>query len=94
MKFVKTTVSYSRALEQRESEEGLDLAAMDIDDLLTLIEDIPGWDYPLAEDCMGELARRAGIDTHAYFRDAGYAKDYNDLWLDAAIALGYDFDAE
>ena len=82
-------MTYKEALELNESKAGLDLGSMGLDDLLALIDDIPGWDYPLAEDAMSELAKRAGIDLREYFTEG--TRDYSDLWVDAAEKLDVDF---
>ena len=86
-------ITYKDALERNESREGLSLADLSLADLLGIIEEIPGWDYPLADECMGELARRAGIDQAEYFRDdddedsAPHGYDYNDLYADCVGIL-------
>lgn len=81
-------MTYKKALELNESKQGLDLESLTNESLLALIYEIPGWDYPLAEDCMEELARRAGIDKAAFFEDD---RDYSDLWAACADKLGIDF---
>ena len=82
-------MKYAKALEINESAAGLDISEMSLDDLLELIDEIPGWDYPLAEECMVDLARRAGISPVEFFDDSD--RDYSDLWLACAEALGVDF---
>lgn len=81
-------MTYAEAREKNESKEGLDLGEISLDNLLALIEELPGWDYPLAEDFMNELAKRAGIDTDKYFEEAD--RDYSDLYVDATEKLGVD----
>ena len=94
-------MTYKEALEQNESMNGLDFSSLELSDLLSIIDEIPGWDYPLAEEAMDELARRAGIDTDTYFGgynspsefpDDGlpHGMDYNDLYADAVEMLGGD----
>lgn len=82
-------INYKTALELNESRDGLDLKSLSLEDLLALIEEIPGWDYPLGEESILELARRAGIDAKEYFDTSD--KDYSDLWSDSAEALGVEF---
>lgn len=82
-------MTYKEALELNESAAGLDLAELTIEELGNLIDEIPGWDYPLAEDCMAELSARAGINPDEFF--AAGDKDYNDLWVVCAESLGIDF---
>lgn len=79
-------ITYAEALEKNESKYGLDLGEISLDNLLALIEELPGWDYPLAEDFMNELARRAGINADKYFAEAD--RDYSDLYVDATDKLG------
>lgn len=81
-------ITYAEALEKNESKNGLDLGEISLDNLLALIEELPGWDYPLAEDLMHELAKRAGIDTAEYFTAAD--RDYSDLYVDATDKLGVE----
>ena len=82
-------MTYKEALELNESKAGLDLGELSLNELLAIIDEVPGWDYPLAEELMTELAKRAGIDTEEYFD--GTDRDYSDLWSDAADKLGVDF---
>lgn len=81
-------ITYKDALEMNESKAGLDLGEISLDNLLSLIEELPGWDYPLAEDLMHELAKRAGIDTDKYFAEAD--RDYSDLYTDATDKMSAD----
>lgn len=78
-------MNYKEALEMNESKAGLDLRDMELSDLLALIDEIPGWDYPLAEEAMTELARRAEIDVNEFFEESD--KDYSDLWAAATEKL-------
>jgi hypothetical protein len=80
-------MTYKTALELNESK-GLDLESLTNDSLMALIDEIPGWDYPLAEDCMEELAKRAGIDKAKFFEGN---RDYSDLWTACADKLGIDY---
>ena len=82
-------MTYKEALELNESKAGLDLRELPLADLLDLIEEIPGWDYPLGEESVKELARRAEIDVVEYFAEG--TKDYSDLWAEAAGRLGLDW---
>ena len=82
-------MTYKEALEVNESTAGLDLESLPLSDLLELIEEIPAWDYPLGEESVKELARRADIDVSAFFD--GTDRDYSDLWAAAAEKLGVDF---
>lgn len=82
-------MTYKEALEKKESASGLDLDEMRLEDLQQLIDDIPGWDYPLAEDCINEFAKRAGINPKDFFEESD--RDYNDLWAACAEALHIDF---
>lgn len=75
-------MTYKEALEKNESREGLTFSEISLSDLLTLIDDIPGWDYPLAKDSITELAKRAGIDANDYFKRFE-SRDYSDLYLSA-----------
>lgn len=79
-------MKYAEALEKNGSCEGLDLRELPLDSLIELIEDIPSWDYPLGEESVLELARRAKIDVNVFFDEAD--RDYSDLWLEAAEKLG------
>ena len=81
-------ITYRDAMEMNESKNWLDLEEISLDNLLALIEELPGWDYPLAEDFMHELAKRAGIDTDKYFAEED--RDYSDLYVDATDKLGVD----
>jgi hypothetical protein len=80
-------MTYKEALELNESKAGLNLKEMPIADLMELIEEIPGWDYPLGEESVLELARRAEVDVDDYFSEG--TKDYSDLWAFAAEKLGF-----
>lgn len=82
-------MTYKEALEINESKSGLDYQSLTIKSLLELIDEIPGWDYPLADDCMSELARRADIDQDVFFAEGD--RDYSDLWAACAEKLGIDF---
>ena len=82
-------MTYKEALELNESKDGLDLGELSISDLLELIEEIPGWDYPLGEESVLELARRAEVDVGEYFSEG--TKDYSALWAEAAEKLGLDW---
>ena len=82
-------MTYKEALEMNESKAGMDYKSLSIESLMELIDDIPGWDYPLAEDCMAELADRAGIDRDAFFSESD--RDYSDLWATCAEKLKIDF---
>jgi hypothetical protein len=84
-----TKMTYKEALEMNESKAGIDYKSLSIESLMELIDDIPGWDYPLAEDCIAELADRAGIDRDAFFVESD--RDYSDLWAACAEKLGIDF---
>lgn len=85
-------MTYAKALELNESREGLDLEALTVEDLVGLCDEVPAWDYPLGEDFVLELARRAGIDPSAFFADDEDGNptfhDYNDLCQAALEALG------
>lgn len=81
-------MTYKEALEINESKSGLDYESLSTESLMELIDEIPGWDYPLAEDCMSELSRRAKIDTDSFFADND--RDYSDLWAACAEKLGID----
>ena len=78
-------MNYKEALEMNESKTGLDFRGMELSDLLALIDEIPGWDYPLAEEAMAELARRAEIDINGFFEESD--GDYSDLWAAATEKL-------
>lgn len=78
-------MTYNKALELNESKAGLDLGELSLSDLLELIEEIPGWDYPLGEESVLELARRAEINAAEFFAEG--SKDYSDLWAEAAEKL-------
>lgn len=80
-------MTYKEALEMNESKNGLDLSELSLENLLELIEEIPGWDYPLGEESVKELARRAGIDTMEFFSEES-CHDYSDLYARAAELLG------
>lgn len=82
-------MTYREALERNESAAGLDFTEIPLDDLVQLIDDLPAWDYPLAEDCINEFARRAGINPAEYFAESD--RDYNALWMSCAEALNIDF---
>lgn len=82
-------MTYQIAMEKNESAEGLDLRELSLEDLLELIDDVPGWDYPLGEESVRELARRAEIDAEGFFAESD--SDYSDLWAAAAEKLGVDF---
>ena len=82
-------MKYKEALEMNESKTGIDYQSLSIESLMELIDDIPGWDYPLAEDCMEELSRRADIDRDAFFAESD--RDYSDLWAACAEKLGIEF---
>lgn len=84
-------MTYAKALELNESRDGLDLEALTVDDLVELCDEVPAWGYPLGEDFVLELARRAGIDPSAFFVDEDgnpTFRDYNDLCQAALEALG------
>ena len=81
-------MTYQKVLEMNESAAGLDLKELSLENLLALIDEVPGWDYPLAEDFVAELANRAGIDMTQYFAESD--RDYSDLWATAAEKLGVD----
>lgn len=83
-----TNLTYKEALELNELAEGLDMSILAINDLLNCIEELPGWDYPLAEDLMAELAKRAGIDPETFFSE--HDTDYNGLYQACVEALGID----
>lgn len=80
-------MTYREALELNESPSGLDLEVLTNQELITLIDELPGWDYPLAEDMMEELASRAKIDTNAYFGDYGCVDDFPE----DGLPHGFDF---
>jgi hypothetical protein len=79
---------YKTALEMNESKNGIDWDEVSLDELIQMIGEIPGWDYPLAEDSMNEMSRRAGIDPKVFFDNGD--RDYNDLYTACAEALGVD----
>ena len=85
-------MTYAKALELNESRDGLDLRNISLEDLIGLCDEVPGWDYPLWEGFVLELARRAGIDPSAFFADDEDGnptfRDYNDLCQAALEALG------
>jgi len=84
-------MTYAKALMMNESKDGLDLKRLSLASLLSLIDEVPGWDYPLAEDFIRELANRAGIDTNKYFaNDPVVYRDYSDLYADAVEKLGVE----
>ena len=60
-------MTYKEALELNESKRGLDFESMPLGELIKLIDDIPCWKYPFAEDCLKEIARRANIGKDACF---------------------------
>lgn len=82
-------MTYKEALEMNESKSGLDYESLSTKSLMELINEIHGWDYPLAEDCMAELARRADIDRDVFFAESD--RDYSDLWAACAEKLGIEF---
>lgn len=65
-------MTYKKALELNESKAGLDIGGLSLSDLVSVINDLPGWDYQLADELMQELAERAGIDTDRYFAEPEY----------------------
>jgi hypothetical protein len=79
---------YKEYLEMNESKAGIDWDEITLDNLVKLIDEIPGWDYPLAIESMSELAKRAGIDTDEFFQ--GGEKDYNDLFSACADVLNIE----
>lgn len=85
-------MTYAKALELNESRDGLDLRNISLEDLIGLCDEVPGWDYPLGEGFVLELARRAGIDSASFFDDDEDSnptfRDYNDLCQAALEALG------
>ena len=92
-------MTYKEALEMNESKSGIDIESLSLEELAALTDEIPGWDYPLAEDCVKELARRAKIDVDQFFLEYdqdGYTDslphgyDYNDLWARCMEKLGIE----
>ena len=79
---------YKEYLEMNESKAGIDWDMITLPDLVKLIDEIPGWDYPLAIESMKELSKRAGIDTDEFFQ--GGEKDYNDLFTACADVLNIE----
>lgn len=81
-------LTYKCALELNESPRGLDLSALPLTDLLRITDELPGWDYPLGEDLITEIARRAGIDVDDYLHE--HNADLTTVWEAAAKLLGVD----
>jgi len=78
-------MNYKEALELNESKQGIDLDSLTNYQIATVIDQIPGWEYPLADSFLEELANRAGVDMQRYF-DRGH--DRNDLFKTCTSRLG------
>ena len=84
-------MTYAKALMINESKDGLDIESMPLEDLLSVIDDMPSWDCVLAGELLHELARRAEIREEEFFKEDS-CRDCNDLWYAAAEKLGYNED--
>ena len=83
-------MTYKEALELNESAEGLSIEDLDNKTLLSLLDELPAWDYPLAEELLLELADRAGIDCDDYFTPKYIESDS----YDRALVENPDYDPE
>lgn len=83
-------MTYKDALELNETVNGLDLSDLELPELLAIIDELPGWDYPLAEKLLREMSSRAGVDYDQYFSERDGQADCNDLWVAAAEKLGVE----